>query len=740
MNEPDLIATLDALAAESYGFGQGELQQARAEALRRYLCEPLGDEQEARSQVVSTDLRDTVEWIVPQWLKVCLSGKEIVKFEPVGPEDEAQAELESNFVNWTILQRNDALTFLSTWARDALISKNGYAKAYWHEASDIKTESYKALTDDALAMLQNDPEVQVIELSTYQAPVGPMLVNLHDVRVRRTYACGYVRLENVPPEEISVHKSVKGLDLQSAIYIRHRTQKTLSELRQDGYDVADDVTDGDGLVDTDIVDARDRWDEDEDAPTGVKATRAVWLTEEHVRLDFDGDGIAELRRIVRIGSQILANEETDLVPFAAITPLTFPHRHVGLGYDDLVEQHAAVKTALMRQALDNLYLSNNARIAADFDRVNIDDLLTSRPGGIVRTRGAPGDVLMPLTTPQTFQNALQGIQWVDAWRENSTGVSAYYQGMNADALNKTATGINQIMSASQQRVEAVIRSFANGFRDLCYIVHALTLKNASASEKIKLNNRWVTVDPREWVKRTNLSVTVGLGTGSKDIRVQQLTMLWGMQMQGAGAGIAQPKNLYETGKKIVEELGYANADQFWTDPSQMPPRQTPPPPEVIQAQTAMQIKQMELQADAQKFQAETALELQKLQAEQQLELQKVQAQSEAKFRELQAQLGLQSTNDQRDAEREALKAQLDAQLKAQEAEFDRWKAELDARTKLMVAKINQGDQSIEDINPPALSMQEALMQALQGFTAAVAELRRPKTIIRDQTGRAQGIA
>jgi len=159
-------------------------------------------------------------------------------------------------------------------------------------------------------------------------------------------------------------------------------------------------------------------------------------------------------------------------------------------------------------------------------------LLTSRPGGIVRVRGNPADKLMPLVTPPTFQAALDGVQWVDSWKENSTGVSSYYQGMNADALNKTASGINQIMSASQQRIEAVIRTFANGFRDLAYIVHALTLKNATAAEHVKLNQQWVVIDPREWVKRTNINVTVGLGTGSKDVRVQQLGMVWQMQMAG----------------------------------------------------------------------------------------------------------------------------------------------------------------------------------------------------------------
>lgn len=725
MNDADLLAKLKALESESIGFGNGTLQTIRARALSRYLCEPQGDEIDGRSQVVSTDLRDTVEWVVPQWLRVCMAGDKIVEFQPIGPDDEQQAQVETEFVNHVILERNDALTVMATWARDALISKNGYVKAYWLEKSDIRVESYKGQTDDALALLMQDPEVEVVEQTDYQAQFGPMPVMLHDVRLRRTYPCGHVKIENVPPEELAVHISCRNMDLQDAVYVRHKTQKTLSEIRQMGFEVDDDIAD-DAESEDEISDIRDRFDDDDDSAS----VKRVWLTEEWFRLDFDGDGIAELRRVVRIGRMILANEDCDLIPVACITPIVFPHRHVGLGFDDLLEQQHAVKTALMRQALDNLYLTNNSRMAANVDDVNIDDLLTSRPGGIVRVRGNPGDKLMPLVTPPTFTSALEGVQWVDTWKENSTGVSAYYQGMNADALNKTATGINQIMTASQQRIEAVIRTFANGFRDLAYIVHALTLKNSTAAERVKLNQQWHTIDPREWVKRTNLRVTVGLGTGSRDVRVQQLGMVWQMQMAALPAGIAKPHNLYETGKRLVNELGYRNADAFWSDPTKMPPQPPQPSPEQIKAQTAMQLKQMELQADAQRFQAET-----------ELRLREIQMQAEAKLREQQSSLTLQATNDERDAQREAINKHVEAQLQtaAQEQQrllaemkiaMDKYAADLDAQTKLQVEAMRQQAQTPE---APDMSSLTQKMHEMEAMMAAPAE------IVRGADGKAVGV-
>lgn len=678
-----ILATIATLEGESYGFYAGDLAAQRAEAIRRYLCEPYGDEVPGRSQVVSSDLRDVIEWIIPQWLRVCMSGDQVAKFSPDGPGDEQAAEQETKFVNHVILERNDALTILSTWGRDALMSKNGYVKAFWEERADVKTETYRGLTDDALAVLMQDKGVEIVEHAEYIEPaIGP----LHDAKVRRTHPGGQVRIENIPPEEIMVHKSVRGMDLQTAIFVQHRTPRTLSEVRMMGYDVPDTVPGGEqGYASSgtdNIYAARDRFEDNRDSEMGVDTTRVVWLRESYIRSDVDGDGVAELRRVVHIDNLVLANEECDLIPIAAITPIIFPHRHIGVGYDDLVKQQGLVKTALMRQGLDNLYLSNNGRYGVDVDSVNIDDLLVSRPGGVVRTRGNPSASIFPLVHPQTFQSALQGMEWVDSWRENSTGISAYYQGMNADALNKTASGISQVMSASQQRVEAVIRSFANGFRDLCYIVHALTLKNAVAAEKLKVSDEWVTIDPREWVKRTQLTVTVGLGTGTRELRIQQLMTQWQIQMQGLQMGITKPENLYQTGKKISEEMGYRNATEFWSNPAENPPQPPAPPPEVMvqqmKQQGDMQQQQVALQADALKFQAQQVLA--ERAAEQAAQLKRA---------EMEMTLQVQAANDQRQSALDQQKLQIEMRKLDKEYEYKMWYAQQELAMRAQESEMNR---------------------------------------------------
>lgn len=705
MTDDQVRAVIEQFEQESIGFDSGDLSEKRAYALQRYLGEPYGDEIDGRSQAVDTGLRDTVEWVMPQVLRVFLAGDDVVKFDPFNKDDEQPAESETKYVNHVILEKNDAFNVFSTWFRDALISKVGYVGASWQQRRDVITEAYQGLPDDALSVLMADQSVQIVEDNAYpggppppmpapeamQQGMGPMSPPpppmLHDVKVRRVKESGFVRLHNYAPEEVRVHKSHREICLQDCVFVQFKTRKTISELRQDGYNIPDYVADDDGDEgDSDAEEARDRFGDDDVADHSLdNATKRVWFKESFARIDKDGDGIAELRKVCQIGRTVLSDDETDLIPIAAVTPIQFPHRHVGLGFDDLCNWPSVVKTAVMRQYLDNLYLANNGRYAADVNTVNVDDLLVSRPGGVVRTNGDPGNGIMPLVHPVIGDAALKGMEWVDSWRESATGVSAYYQGLNADALNQTATGVSQIMTASQGRVEAVVRSFATGVKELFSIVHALTLKNATSEERAKINGGWVTVDPREWVKRTSMSITVGLGTGTRDARIAQLMQLAQMQAQGVQVGIVKPPNLYATGKRITEEMGYKNADEFWTDPTKTPPEPPQPTPQEkvaqINAQAEMQRAQMAQQGDAQKLQATMQADVQKFHAEQQTKAQQIGMEAQAKEREQQNAQAVQASNDARDNQKMELEHQRELQRMAAEFAFKREEMALNAQLK-----------------------------------------------------------
>lgn len=719
---------MDILAAiehqEALATGYGSLAESRAQALDEYLGRPYGDEQEGRSQVVMRDIHDTVEWVLPSLMKVFASGDQVCEFQPYGPEDEPQAEQETDYVNFVLMNKNQGFLILHDWFKDALIQKSGYVCAGYEVEDIAQRETYRGLTDDEFALIANNPEVEIVEHAEQVViePTGAQ-IRLHDCVIKQIRQTGCVRVRNVPPERVLIAADWPHLDLQGCPFVEVIEYRTISELRSQGYDVEDNISDDqsqseDGWADyrraVDLDGTLDRDDIEADPATRRVRVRRVWI-----RFDADGDGIAELHRMVVVGKTILEDEEDDLIPVAALTPIRMPHEHVGLSIADSVQDLQRIRTVLVRGYLDNMYLANSGRNAIDASRVNIDDLLISRPGGIVRVQGDPSSAIVPLQHIQQGPAILQAIEYVDSVREARTGVTRYNQGMDADSLNKTATGVNQIMQAAQQRIEMIARTFAEtGVRALMVIIHAQSLKHSRQPEMVKLRNQWVPVDPRTWKTRRDMTVSVGLGTGNKDQMLQHLTMIWQMQTAGMQFGIANPKNLYETATRLTQNAGFKLTDAFWSDPAKFQPPPPPPSPEQVKAQTEMQKLQFSAQQDAQKFQAEQQMEAQRLQM--QAELDRNREEMQARQKALEAQ---------QKAELEQQKALMDHQRENARMEFERWKAELDAAVKLQIAQLGQ-----------PVAEPDARVEELQQMMAAMAEeLNAPSELIRDAAGRAVGV-
>lgn len=633
MSDDQFVALIEELSGQCYGASvNGQLQVDRAAAISRYNTELWGDEVDGRSKLVSSVVRDTVEEAIPQLLRIFLGGDEVVQFDPVGPEDENQSKQETQYINHVITQKNPAFQIFSTWFRDALLCKNGYVMARWEERDDIRVEQYRGLPDDAYALLTSDPSVQVIMESAYPDPSG-MFPQVHDVNIRRAVKKGQVRVDNVPPEEIRVHVTTRGVNLNDGdcIYAEHRRLLTLSEIRQMGYDIPDDWagSDYDQLNNEEVI-ARNRFSEQpwvDEMESSDPSTRRAMFRHAYIRADRDGDGIAELRKVCLVNAKIVHEEEAELIPIACITPVIQPHRHIGYGYYDFLREIESAATAMLRAFFDNVYLANNGRYGVNVNQVNIDDMLVSKPGGLVRVDGMPGEAIFPLNHSSNGDTALNALQFLENWKKQSTGVMSDAQSLSSDVLSKAPMGsIAQVISVWQARVEGVARAFSEtGVKELFRIVHALILQNATAPERAKINGEWVAVDPREWVKRENLTVSVGLGTGSKESKVQFLQQLGMAQAQAIPLGIATPKNVYESAMELVKEMGYKDGSRFWTDPTKNPPQPQQPPPEVqaaqAQSQALIQKAQIDAQSKIQAEQAKLALEPQKMAQEAQIRAQ-----------------------------------------------------------------------------------------------------------------------
>jgi hypothetical protein len=620
MTNDELRSVVEEYVRDAQTGRNSEIAAEQDKALALYMGDPLGNEVEGRSHVVSRDVADTVEWIIPSLLRVFLHD-DIVVFDPVGPEDEEQASLESLYTNHVIMKQNPGFMTMLTWFKDALLKKVGYVKYWWEDVEEPTFETYTNLTPEQAnyvlmeASLNGDPEV-------VEADDADGLISFKLKYLRKK---GRARIQNVPVDEVTVSKDC-GFDLQDAACVAHERILTRSELVAMGYDKAE-VESLSPYNETNKVDTFDRVDGRWVENSADPAMQSVRLLEAYVKVDYDKDGIAERRRVVLAGDRVLENEEYDHVPFAYLTPIPLPHQHAGLSYTDLVKDLQLIKTALMRSILDNAYLSNNNRWAVNENNVYMEDFLTARPGGVVRTMGDPNRDIVPIQSESIINKALPVVDYIDGVREVRTGVGKITQGLDADVLqNSTASAFDVATSSANQRIEAVARIFAEtGVSDLVRGVHELLIKNQDFQTKAKLKEGWTDIDPTQWRHRSDVTVKVGLGNNNDEARKQNLAMLMQVMEKSAAFGIVMPNNAYNFAEQAAKELGFQKRGVFFTDPQspeyqkmmQQKSQEKNPLVEIeeMKSQVKMMSEQMKQQHQQQKLQ----LEAMQSRGEQQLE-------------------------------------------------------------------------------------------------------------------------
>jgi hypothetical protein len=599
-SKQEILSVLSREIHNASGYIGGELVARRKKSLEYYLGMPLGNEQEGRSQVVSNDVMDTVESLMPSLMKILTSGDNVFQCEGVGPEDEEMARQASDYINHVFLKENNGFTALYCAFKDALIQKNGILKVYWDSSNKTEREEYTRLTDDEFNDLVSDSQVEVKNHSEYEESItddrGQEIdkVTLHDVVIHRTSLYGGVKIEPVPPEEFLIERRCK--DLHSANFVCHRTNKTKTELVEMGFDP--DVVEGLPTGDPDFY-TEDKFVRHQNVDfshgdnTGDTSTEDVLIHECYVKMDLDDDGKAELVKIIVAGDgkHLLDIEEIDTIPFISMTPVIMPHRFHGRSIAELVEDIQLIKSTVMRQMLDNMYLTNNNRVAIQDGQVAMDDLLTNRPGGIVRTKQPPQNVMMPIQAQPITEQASGMLAYLDAVKETRTGVTRTSQGLNSDSLNnKTATGMNQVLTQSQMRMELIARIFAEtGVKDLALKIFELVCKYQNKEKIVRIRGKYVPMRPYEWKDRVNVTVHVGLGSGSKEQQLIMVNAILERQMQAINlqqnvyGPMVNLRNIYNSLKKLVENAGLNNVEPFFMDPdvgaSQMPPLPPKPPTE-----------------------------------------------------------------------------------------------------------------------------------------------------------------
>jgi hypothetical protein len=786
-----ILEAIDFAKENAYGSDEAsDLGKKRAKNIEAYLGLNTNPAPEGRSQVVDRSVYETIQVMLPSLVRIFAgSSDEICKAVAIGPDDEAGAEQTTAVLRHYVTEKNNWEQICADWIFDALVSMNGYAMAYWDESKRLIREEYEGQSDEQLASLMQDKNVHVLQHSqtvdeqatadaqeAYQAALGqyqqmaaqasmqaqqtgqppqlppppqaPGPVLKHDLVIERQENEGKVCIRVLAPEHCTVSSDTPNWMLDECPYFEYREQKTISDLRAMGLEVDEDVSDDEDRSENEESMARDRFGENRDE-TNKGVMRLVWARMVWVKADAEGDEESRLYYAIIVGRTVLFVQPVGRIPVASMTSQPLPHRHIGMSVAETITDLQDIKQAVKRGGLDNLYLANNGRHVIS-SKVNVEDLLDSRPGGVVRMldESLPGEGhVFPLVHPFAFDSIVQSLEYFDQERQNRSGASRYFSGTDAGAINKTAQGTMALQNMASMRIEHMARMMAPAVESLFSAVWEIVSKHANKALSLKLKGQWTLVDPQAWRTKRDIRISVGVGAGNKDSMMAQLQMMLGAQVNLIPLGVAGPEQIHATLTEMLKLAGFANPARFLIDPTKEPPKPPPPMPEQIKAQSAMQIKQMELQADAQKFQAEQMGKMRELQAQQQ-----------AKIVELRAQLELQSQNDQRDHERELQKAALEAQIKEMESQRERtsdelsaavekYKADLDAQVKLAVAQMGQPPQidispvqkSIEDLSKYLQSPAEIVRDKDTGRAIGVKKGETTRMIKRDADGRPQGL-
>ena len=681
VSEEELENIIRAEIEDAQEYIDDVISPERAAAGQYYKGEPFGNEEEGRSQAVSMDVRDTVQAMMPSIMRVFFAANNVVEFAPNGPEDVENAQQATDYVNYCLTRDNNLFVEAHSTFKDALIRKNGIMKVWWDNDKDVTTHYFTGLDEATFSVLQSDPTVEVkdVEISygeTFtETPMGmtdQMQPATYDCTVVRTVEKGRLRVQSVPPEEFLIDRRARSIE--TAEFVAHRRYVTVSDLVKMGYDF--DEVEGLGYETLDDFEGnQEAFDRNPQATVQITGrtdttNRKVLYIEGYLYVDMNGDGIAELCRVCVAGSanKLLHWEACDFIPFVDFCPDPEPHTFFGMSVADVTMDIQLIKSNILRNTLDSLAQAIHPRTGVVEGQVNIEDVMNTEVGGIIRMR-APG-MVQPFTMPFVGQQAFPMLQYMDELRENRTGISKAASGLDANALqSSTRAAVAATITAAAQHIELICRIFAEtGMKGLFKKSMQLITKNQDAPRMVRLRNKFVPIDPRVWDANMDVVVNVAIGVGSNEEKMAflgQIAQKQEMLMQ-MGAPLADMQGYYNTLAQMMALAGYKDPTVFFKDPAMMPPPPPPAPPQPTPEEMLSQVQMEAIRADIQKKAAELELQREEMLRKDDRERDKLDADLMIKAAEIEAKYGTQVNT----ANIEAL-MQRDREFLRQQGELER---------------------------------------------------------------------
>ena len=648
MEQDELRSIIRSEIQQAQNYFETEYSSDRMKAIDYYLGEPLGNEREGFSSVVSHDFADVVETLMPSLMRIFTSSDKYVRYAPRTAEDQEKADQLSDYVNYIISNDNDGYRIIHTFIKDSLLFKLGVIKFGWDESYEVEEAEYDGILEEELVALLTNPDIDVVsqtqntETLINDDGVETEVTRSYNMKVRIRKKSGRVKIENVPPEEFIFNKNAKSLD--DCHFICHRTQMSVSDLVSMGYDeelieqYAGDVYGGQEREE------KQRRFEDLEGGTYLEpeddSQKLVIVNQITMKVDQDGDGIAELRQILAIGDnaeEILENEICDYIPFACVSPILMPHRLVGRSIFDATEDLQTIKTTLMRQYLDSTYHSVLPRLIVQEGQANLDDVLDGTAGGIIRVRNA--GAIQPLQAQGVGREIQPLMQYLDEVKADRTGVSRQTQGLDPSVLQSTtASAVQATVKGSQAKVESYARTIAEtGMKDLFKgILHIIT--NYQQQPRIvRLRNKFVPIDPQEGSSGFDIVVNVGLGTANEE---QKVAILQGiaskqeviMQTLGVDNPLVDLGKYANTLRQMVDVLGFKDADQFFNPPQVVQQKIQEQQQRQQPNQEDPEIRKVQAEIEAEKIKIEAKIELDRMKANAEIQLRKEKAMADLEIR------------------------------------------------------------------------------------------------------------
>jgi len=600
MSDNELIALIGAAEREAVIYN-GEFMRENEKYLDYYLANPFGDERSDQSSVISTDVADVVDSDMPSLVRTFLGPKDVMHFEATTNRDIdiKEAEEKTAYINWIIRHQKDSYKIQFDWIKDAEIQKLGVVRYDYEELEEVDEQEYEGLSPEEMVMLvsdltqedqKKDTDITIIEQDEEDGE--------HSIKFRVTTIKKQFTIKNVPTENFLISRGAKSKE--DAEMVGDRCLVTRSTLIQMGYDeqvVRNIPTQGNTERERSTLNQirfQDQGGDDEDTDLNHWASQEVELSNLYVKIDFDGDGIAERRHILKAGNVLLENEPFKIAPYAMFSSIGMPHKAIGRSRAEITVQAQRVNSVLTRQILDNIYRVNNGRVVVNDDETNIDDLLTVRPNGIVRTSGDPRMAVAQLETPYIGDRALQVVQYMDSKRAQSTGTYLANQGLDSDSLyNETATRFQGMQAQGDAKIELVARNLAEtGYRDLYEGLAWLVSHYQNDVTEISVLGKPLTVDPRKWKMNHHLVSKVGLAAGDDEQLINNMASLLTIdqQLKASGSLITDEAKTYNKLAKITESMGLPRTSDYFNDPTQ--------PDELLQAQNEQLLTLAEQQKQA----------------------------------------------------------------------------------------------------------------------------------------------